>query len=179
MPIVRVVAALALLVLLVGCSPRDIDGVLWRQVAAYKDPLMEHLFESEGITALDLERDLVEDSELWGALLWNGSSDAQYLDLAEGGSAVWNFESSADALSFSMMISSGPRDPASDALARRDHDTWPAPAAMFTCFDVDFEVVDGYLAEPWRSEEEKQCPEELIDTLVPGAVYQPITTFDG
>ncbi|MCM6763033.1 hypothetical protein NB037_11455 [Rathayibacter sp. ZW T2_19] len=97
------VGAIALLV--AGCGPTEyhgsdsgIDGVLWRRIAAFEDPLSSELFEPR----------VTEPAPYLAALSgrrWDGeASTAAELDLAAGGVVLYDLSSTPTSANASVFI---------------------------------------------------------------------------
>jgi len=162
------VGAIALLV--AGCGPTEyhgydsgIDGVLWRQVAAFEDPLSFELFEPR-----------VNEPEPYLAALsgmrWDGkASTAAELALDEGGVVLYDLSSTPTSANASVFIASGPRSRADD----RAH-----PSEVYTCYRIE----TAFTGDPMPSAGRillDSCPEPLVSLLAEDAAFASGEVFDG
>src|SRR5690606_9268320 len=108
-------AALTIVVLVAGCSNSpDVDGVLWRQVDAIKQPVFQAFHQTLEMDRTTLLEDIISTGGAFPGEYVIDSGDHAPLGpgvflsrLAEGDRVA----------SFSVRISSGPRNPAVDPLA--------------------------------------------------------------
>jgi hypothetical protein len=171
----RIIAALALVTLttaLAGCRTEyrgpdsGIDGVLWRQVAAMKDPFMTALLHS---TATD-PREFIDS--LPGER-WDGSSDPSNL-VDEGVLIVYHITTGSDRAALSVLIWSGPRpDVPTDA-----GDAYVGPGSVYTCFDATARFDETLAAEVERLDD-AECASDLVDALPDDSAHADITVFSG
>jgi len=168
-------ACSAVLVLaMTSCVGPTYDGVLWRQIASYKDPLTSDIGAR---TPAEFAESLQQNEALVATQFWNGTSDPQRFGLAAGGIVVWDVRTRSSSVIFSVMIASGPRDADADPLADPDTIYW-GPNSVYTCgvFEVaapSVEYGDNL------SIEKRDCPPELVGTLDDGAVFANISDFYG
>lgn len=176
---VRQAIASATLVLvltaIVGCAPAKYDGVLWRQVAALKDPLGNALTSAVGTDQGEFVQGLSSDSTAMPGEYWNGDSNLQALDLDSGGLVFTNIRESANDVTFDVLISSGLRNPTADPLA--DSAPYFGPPSIYTCFTVAIESNSGAIAA-WTYVD-GDCESKLVATLSDGATHYPVFEFYG
>lgn len=156
------------LISLVGCASEDYDGVLWRQVAAYKDPFGRTL-----VSAVGTEREVFVDS--MKDQFWDGSSDPGNLSVERGGVVLFDLQEEPDDVTFAVLISSGPRNAAADPLA--DSGPYAGPFSIYTCFAVTVDF-DAGIASGW-TRDDHECDSRLVATLGDGARFVPVIEFDG
>lgn len=159
---------------LTGCAAPEyhgpysgIDGVLWRQVAAFEDPLSKALHSP----TVDDPAAYLDSLE---AEPWDGqASSVDSLELDEGGVVLYDVTSASTTASVSIFIASGPRpDVAAD-----DGRPYAGPSEVYTCFSVNA-VFDPL---PARSDREllEGCPASLVSRLSPDAAFASDEVFDG
>ncbi|WP_146080912.1 hypothetical protein [Rathayibacter sp. AY1C2] len=164
------VAVSAIAFLVSGCGPTEyrgydsgIDGVLWRQIAAFEDPLSRELFSPR-----------VNESAPYLAALngtqWNGeASTAAELDLDAGGGVLYDLSSTPTLANASVFIASGPRSPADDSAG---------PSEVYTCYRVE----TAFNGDPMPSAGRvllDSCPEPLVSLLAEDAAFASGEVFDG
>lgn len=163
------VAVTAIAFLVSGCGPTeyrgydsDIDGVLWRQIAAFEDPL-----------SLELYQPLVNEPEPYLAALsgtrWDGeASTAAELDIDAGGVVLYDLSSTPTSANASVFIASGPRSPADDR----------GPSEVYTCYRIE----TAFNGDPMPSAGRVLldiCPEPLVSLLAEDAAFASGEVFDG
>lgn len=162
------VGAIALLV--AGCGPTEyhgyesgIDGVLWRQVAAFEDPLSFELLQPQ-----------VNEPDLYLAALsgsrWDGNtSSAAELDLDTGGIVLYDISSTPSSTDVSIFIASGPRSPTDDGAG---------PSEVYTCYRVEAAFSDDPMPTAGRVLLDS-CPDPLVALLAEDAAFASGEVFDG
>jgi hypothetical protein len=186
-PRTRAVAALALIVVaaapLAACTAEKYDGVLARQVLAYKDEFGNGLTRAPGATREQFLDDVRSDSGPIPGRFWDGATDPAALGLGSGGIALYDLDEGADGAAFSVLIASGPRDADKDPFVGPD-EGYTGPSSIYTCFRYEVEFSDG-LVEVWSRDDsqwekpEAFCAPELVGTLGDGAEVVPVIEFDG
>jgi len=156
-------------VVLVGCSHEvtveNVDGVLWRQVAAFEDPFMSAVHDFSD-TTLDAYVDrLASSAQRWGGT----DADATQLGLANGGVAMYDVSISAEEVTLSMFVSSGPR---------RGGDTY-GPDELYTCARFRVYVDAGPFGGGVNRDALEDCPDALVAILGDGAAFARVSVFDG
>jgi hypothetical protein len=146
-----------------------IDGVLWRQIAKFEDPLSVALYEpsvNEPAAFLDA---------LEGAR-WDGTAAAAAaLDVTDGGGIVlYDISSSESSVSASVFIASGLRF----GVPVDDTGTYTGPSEVYTCYDVDTEFSPTEAPSTYR-EILEECPEPLVELLADDAAFASGEVFDG
>ncbi|ROP44408.1 MULTISPECIES: hypothetical protein [unclassified Rathayibacter] len=164
------VAVGAIAFLASGCGPTEyrgydsgIDGVLWRQIAAFEDPLSRELFSPR-----------VNEPEPYLAALngtrWDGeASTAAELDLDAGGVVLYDLSSTPTSATASVFIASGPRSPADDSTG---------PSEVYTCYRIEI----AFSGDPMPSAGRvllDGCPEPLVSLLAEDAAFASGEVFDG
>jgi hypothetical protein len=158
----------------VGCSSGTPDDVLWRQVAAFKDPFGTALRAAVGTEHSAFVAGLKGGSSVLPGQYWDGTSSPGDLKLAKGGLVYFDLLDSSKNVKFDVLISSGPRNPAADPLA--DSKPYAGPSAIYTCFVVTIEVA-GQAATGFNFED-AACESKLVATLG-GAELYPVDDFSG
>jgi hypothetical protein len=166
-------AALAT-VALTGCTTEyhgphsDIDGVLWRQVASFEDPLFPVFTDgppggpSRYIEGVGGER-------------WDGSAaSVARLDVQDGAAVIYDVAVTEATLDFSVFISSGPRPDVTT-----DQGTgYSGPSAVFTCYEVHGDFVADLSPTIGRTVLD-ECPAALVEPLPDDAAFASAEVFDG
>lgn len=160
---------------LVGCAQRPHDGVLWRQVAAFTDPLGKALNDAIGTERSAFVTSLNDDSGTLPGRYWSGVSNPANLSLDSGGLVLFDSQDNSSAVMFDVLISSGPRNPDADPLA--DSSAYSGPSAVYTCFVVTVEF-DTQTVTGWTYDDGK-CTPRLVETLGNSATPYPIGEFAG
>lgn len=172
---VAVFGAAATLLCLTSCRTEyhgmysGIDGVLWRQIAAFEDPLSRDLFRPD--TA-----DPAEYLEGLPGSRWDGSnSSAAGLEIGQQGGVVLYAASSTRATAaVSVFIASGDRpDVPTD-----DGTTYGGPSAIFTCYRIRARF-DEFSAPSVTRILLERCPRALVARLPPDAAFASAEVFDG
>jgi hypothetical protein len=181
--------------LLAGCSagPTEyhgddsgIDGVLWRQISSYEDPLDEGIYKplDESLryvyTLVPNETEPpVNDPTVYLQGIqgprWDGTSaSAHALGLENGGVAIYAERAEGLTAEFSVFIASGPRpDVPTDNRSR-----YVGPSEVYTCYGitVQFDPVEM----PTNSRDAfKECPPTLVGLLGSDAAFASAEVFDG
>lgn len=148
----------------------EIDGVLWKQVASFGDPLSRSLYQP---TVDDDEPSAYLDA-LEG-VRWDGSeASAAGLNLREGGVAIYDVSSTDSTAELSVLIASGPRpDVATDE--GLDH---VGPSTVFTSYGItaQFEPMALPAADQIIFDD---CPPALVGLLPDDAAFASGEVFDG
>lgn len=157
-----------------GCAveyhgyPSGIDGVLWRQVASFEDPLSQRLYSPpvDGPTAyLDT---------LPGAR-WDGDAlSAAEFEIEQGGIVLYNISSTDAFAHVSVFIASGPRP----AIPTDDGYAYNGPSEVYTCYDVRAD----FRSQPMPSAKRDiltKCPTPLVELLAEDAAFASGEVFDG
>lgn len=198
-PMLGGAVAAALIAALCGCLPvdsgcesdvdrtvycgweSDIDGVLWRQVAAHEDPLWTRLGQPRSVETY------LDDTE---GTVWDGVTDPSELGVARGAVLFYDVDRSGSRYEFGVFISSGPRP---DVLTD-EGDPYRGPSQVFTCFTVIADIVPLPQIErdrdDWRDgidlqavavdrDVDVECPSELVAEMPPDAAFAFDDVFDG
>lgn len=167
---IGIVALVVFAVSFSGCSPIEshgpdsgIDGVLWRQVASFEDP-MTFYDSSTRVPSAYL-------SELGGDR-WDGSVSA-LPDLSDGAIVLYDVSTNAADAEFSVFISSGPRP---DVPTDAGH-TYSGPSQVYTCYGIAAEFSSANVVVERTIFTE--CPEALVNGLPEDAVFASGDVFDG
>jgi hypothetical protein len=164
------IAVSATTLILTGCGPTeyhghesDIDGVLWRQIAAFEDPL-----------SLELYQPRVDEPEPYLAALsgtrWDGrASSAADIDLHAGGVVLYDLSSTPSSAEVSVFIASGLRSPVDDSAS---------PSEVYTCYRVETEFAGGPMPSAGRVLLDS-CPKPLVSLLPNDAAFVSGEVFDG
>lgn len=177
----RQVATLALTTIvaasLTGCATEyhgydsGIDGVLWRQVAAFEDPLSKSIYEPAR------ESTQTPDEYLAGIdqTRWDGTARALPL-LGNGGGGVLLYDVASKDLSasFSLFIASGPRPD----ISTDDGRPYLGPSEVYTCYSINVDFGITATRSAIRTVL-KRCPAELVGLLAKDAAYASAEVFDG
>ncbi|SJN28420.1 hypothetical protein FM104_06035 [Microbacterium esteraromaticum] len=167
----EVIAALILGALtLSGCGPVEyhgydsgIDGVLWRQIVSFEDPM--NFFESS------TQDPSTYVSELGGDR-WDGSTGT-LPDLTAGGLVFYDLTTTASDAEFSVFISSGPRP---DVPTDAGHH-YVGPSQVYTCYGIT-----AGLRSPRPMINRtlfSDCPAALVNLLPDDAAFASRDVFDG
>ena len=157
----------ALPILLTGCSAEyhghdsGIDGVLWRQIASFEDPLSLGLYQPSA----DEPAAYLDALEV---LRWDGSAtSAAGLDLRNGGVVIHNVSSTDSAAQLSVFIASGPRPDVVTDEGRK----YTGPSTVFTCYGIETEFQQR--VEPSVSRIIfDDCPSTLVELLPGDAAFR-------
>lgn len=167
---------LALLAPLSGCAPSDeVDGVLWRQIAEYKDPFGRTLSDSLGEPKATFATNLANNELGLPGHFWDGSSNPQSLSLDDGGLVFFGLDEDWEKLRFNVLISSGPRSPEDDPLD--DGRRYAGPPEIYTCFEVTIKV--GEQASRSMFYKDVACDDRLVSELDDDAKRYPVNVFNG
>lgn len=168
------VCAIVPAVALAGCSTEyhgydsSIDGVLWRQVASFEDPLSRSIYAplvNEPTAYLDSV-----DSALWD----RAAASVADLGVEDGGVVLYDISSTESTAEFSVFISSGPRsdDSADEVLY------YNGPSSVFTCYGITARfypeatpLVDRVIFA--------ECPAALVKAAPLDAAFSSGEVFDG
>jgi hypothetical protein len=147
-----------------------IDGVLWRQVASFEDPLSWSLY-----------RPAVDDNEPSAyvdaieGLRWDGSdASAAGLDLREGGVVIYDTSVTDSTAELSVFIASGPRP---DRVTDKGLN-YVGPSTVFTCYGVTAQFEPMALPSVDRAIF-VDCPPALVRLLPEDAAFASGEVFDG
>jgi hypothetical protein len=173
---IAVVAMAMLPLVLTGCRTEyhgydsGIDGVLWRQVTSFEDPLSRSLY-----------RPTVDDNEPSAYLnalegvRWDGSeASAAGLDLREGGVAIFDVSSTNSSAELSVFIASGQRPD----VATEEGLNYVGPSMVFTCYGVTAQFEPMALPAVDRTIFD-DCPPALVRLLPEDAAFASAEVFDG
>ena len=169
--VLRVGSVLAIVALLAGCRTEyrgmdaDIDGHLWRQVAAVEDPLWGKIYDTSAVDPEEYVRSL-------GGAHWDGSSNAGELAVDEGAVVIHDVTLLNDWAEFSVFISSGPRP----NVASDEGTEYTGPSQVYTCFRVH--VTAAADPDPQLLDDEP-CPKELLANMPGDAAFAEDSVFDG
>lgn len=144
-----------------------IDGVLWRQIATFEDPLSEDLYRPE---ANDPQTYL----ESLNGMRWDGrSSSAAQLDLSEGGIVLYERAERASSAQVSVFIASGPRP----AVPTDEGHRYAGPGEVYTCYRLE----TRFASEQPRVERTilDECPRALVELVAEDAAFASGEVFDG
>lgn len=167
------VLAVVVLAGLSGCTSAEVDPVLWRQMAAHRDPLNEVFRSVLGTDVAEFEQ---RHAELIPGRWWDGESDPAELEMDAGGLVYFGFQGGPTP-SFGVLAHSGTRDAESDPFADPGGPYF-GPEAVYTCQGVEFEsALDGTLAVYGVGE--LDCPADLVAELDGTAEFRPLTDFSG
>jgi hypothetical protein len=151
-----------------GCSPVEyhgydsgLDGVLWRQIASFEDPMnFYNPSTPEPLTYL---------AEL-GGVRWDGRA-SRLPDLSEGAIVLYDVSTTKSVALFSVFISSGPR---ANVPTDAGHE-YAGPSQVYTCYgitaDLGVAVVDRAIFT--------ECPTALVNELPEDAAFASDDVFDG
>lgn len=164
----------ALPIVLTGCRAEyhghdsGIDGVLWRQIASFEDPLSRSLYQPSVNEPADY-------LDTIGGLRWNGSeASADGLDLRKGGVVLYDVSSTDSAAELSVFIASGPRPDVVTDERRK----YTGPSTVFTCYGIETQFQPG--AEPSADRIIfDDCPPALVELLPGDAAFASGEVFDG
>ncbi|MET4637692.1 hypothetical protein [Mycetocola sp. 2940] len=169
-------AATALLVVtaLSGCASQGVDGVLWRQVAAFKDPFSRSLVNTLEITPVEDLAGGIRDGSLLAGVYWDGEARLDSIALEDGGLVIHDLKERTGGLSFDVLLSSGPRDAAADNSAG-SKGLYFGPPSVYACSEltIDFEP------RPRWGWTDQDCERALTERLAPGGQVVSINEFDG
>jgi len=146
----------------------DIDGVLWRQVAGFKDPLSQGLYRPSTV-------ELMQYLDELGGTRWDGTaSSLADLQLEEGGVVLYDISSTDSVADVSFFIASGPRPD----VPSEEGFTYTGPSQVFTCYGIEahFDGEDPHFASRKVFEE---CPSALVALLPEDAAFASAEVFDG
>ncbi|MBO0982706.1 hypothetical protein [Rathayibacter sp. SD072] len=164
------IAVGATTLVLTGCGPTEyhgyesgIDGVLWRQIASFEDPLSFELYQPR-----------VNEPEPYLAALsgtrWDGrASSVADIDLDAGGVVLYDLSSTPSSAEVSVFIASGPRSPIDDGAS---------PSEVYTCYRIETEFVGDPMPSAGRVLLDS-CPEPLVSLLPEDAAFASGEVFDG
>lgn len=186
-------AAVAVASVLVACSGRteyhgmdDVDGVLWRQMAAFEDPLSSQLWPYGPMVEIighppaevrpaSIHEYLANIDAHW----WDGTSEVDPAWVASGGVVAYDVQEKPSAVSMSIFIGSGPRPAAAPA---DDRGSYSGPSELFTCFGF----VAGFDRTGFIDQMSErvtysfsECPPELVAAVSADAAFASIEVFDG
>lgn len=169
-------AGLALMIgAFAGCAPQEVDGTLWRQVAAFKDPFGRSLVNAvEGTAVGHLAQGIREGTALAGDFWGGDESSLESISLKKGGLLIHNLDEHTHGISFDVLISSGRRDVEADSLGS-PAGPYFGPNSIFTCFQIAVEF-DTQPSWAWA---DTDCDHALTGKLDPGAQQVAINEFDG
>ncbi|WP_430646729.1 hypothetical protein [Agromyces sp. GXS1127] len=163
-------------VVLAGCRTEyrgyesGIDGVLWRQIASFEDPLSRSLYQP----AVDDNEPSAYLDAIEG-LRWDRSeTSATDLDFREGGVVIYGTSSTDTTAELSVFIASGPRpDVATDEGVQ-----YTGPSTVFTCYGIkaDFQPMARPSVDRIIFDE---CPSALVELLSEDAAFASGEVFDG
>jgi len=148
--------------------PSGMDGVLWRQVASFEDPLSRSIYRpsTDGPTAY---LDAIPGAR------WDGDpSSAAEFAMDQGGIVLYNISSTEGSARVSVFIASGPRP----TVPTDDGHAYNGPSQVFTCYDVRVD----FRSQPMPSAEREiltECPRPLVDVLPEDAAFASGEVFDG
>lgn len=173
-PAAAVVPAALVAAALVGCTTEyrgydsGIDGTLWRQIAAFEDPLSGTLYAP---VANEPEAYL----ENFQGEHWDGSAEsAAELGLARGGVVLYDIASTSTTVELSVFIASGPRPDVATDEGRR----YEGPGAVYTCY-----VLDARFGAPSGAEVDREilqeCPTALVELVPADSAFASGEVFDG
>jgi hypothetical protein len=164
----------AIAIALTGCNTEyhgatsGSDGTLWRQIAAFEDPLSLSLYQSSATQPIEYLASL--QGERWGGSVASTSN----LDISEGGVVLYDISSTDSSADLSVYIASGPRPdvPTDDG---RDYN---GPAQVYTCYRVIAVFSPGVepSAYPVTFDD---CPAALVELSPAGAAFASGEVFDG
>lgn len=173
--LVQAATALAVVTALSGCASQEPDGVLWRQVAVFKDPFGRSLVSAiETTTGSEDLADGIRDGSALAGDYWDGDSSLDAIPLVKGGLVIHNLEEHNGGLSFEVMINSGPRNARADPLARQEGPYF-GPTSVFTCSEI---IVD-FESQPRWGWIDEDCDPALTERLDAGGQLVSINEFHG
>jgi len=143
----------------------DIDGHLWRQVAALEDPLWGAIYDNSAIDPEAYVKSL-------GGAYWDGVTDATTLAVEDGAVVIHDVALLNGSAEFSVFISSGPRP----NVAADDGTEYNGPSQVYTCFRVHVSAAAD--PDPHRVDE-KNCPDELLANMPRDSAFAEDSVFDG
>jgi hypothetical protein len=169
-----VVSAALVAAALAGCTTEyhgyhsGIDGTLWRQIAAFEDPLSGSLYAP-------LANEPEAYLENFRGEHWDGSAEsAAELDLARGGVVLYDTASTRSTADLSVFIASGHRpDVATD-----EGGSYGGPSAVYTCY-----VLHARFGAPSGAEVDREilqeCPAALVELVPADSAFASGEVFDG
>lgn len=143
----------------------NVDGVLWRQVAAFEDPFMSAVHDRSDLTLDAYVARLASSAQQWDGT----DAGAAQLDLGHGGVAMYDVSISADAATLSMFVSSGPR---------RGGYTY-GPDELYTCARFTVNADTAPFGGGVNRDALEECPDALVAVLGDGAAFARVSVFDG
>jgi hypothetical protein len=176
----------------VGCATEyhgydsGIDGVLWRQIAAFEDPLLasiyEPLHETVGIpnttdpeshpAAVDTPAEYLAGID---KPRWDGTARSlPQLEIEKGGVILYDVASRDSTAMFSLFIASGPR-PNVPTDEGRDYS---GPSEVYTCYSIKVDFGMTATRVPDRTAF-TECPSELVGLLAEDAAFASAEVFEG
>ncbi|MBT2497648.1 hypothetical protein J7E25_00900 [Agromyces sp. ISL-38] len=186
--------AVVVVSVLAGCSFRTeyhgmdrVDGRLWRQLVAFKEPLFHQLLpygptvEIAGnppaeVRPASIREYLANIDANW----WDGTSEVDPAWVESGGVVVYDVRERPSAVSMSIFIGSGPRPEGAPTDDRR---LYSGPSELFTCFGfvAGFDRSDGFvdLMSERVAYSSSECPPELAAAVSADAAFGSIEVFDG
>lgn len=145
-----------------------IDGVLWRQVASFEDPLSARLYapgmdgSAAYLETLDAQR-------------WDGRGPSTVdLDVESGGIILYDISSTPRSAEVSVFIASGPRP----AVPRDDGGAYSGPSQVYTCYAVEVSFASSVAPSASRVTLD-ECPQPLVELLPEDAAFASGEVFDG
>jgi hypothetical protein len=169
-------AAMVAVCLLAACSSADeIDGVLWGQMDAAKQPVFAAFDQTREMDRAAIIDDMVSDGGVFpGSYL--DRADGDLARVRSGGVFLSRLAEGPDWASIDVLISSGPRNPASDPLARTG--PYSGPPYVYTCFQAVVEFTDDRVSD-WAWDEEAECDSVIVAALDENALFMPLHRFAG
>jgi hypothetical protein len=178
---------------LTGCATEyhgydsGIDDVLWRQVAAFEDPLMSgiHAPLDPVIAALHESRPReypapVTDPAQYLAGIegarWDGeAASVAQLPIDDGGVVLYDITTGDRTAVFSVFIASGLGPGASAEGAG----WFSAPAEVYTCYRMAVDLAAAHDEPSVARTEFSECPDALVSRLAESAAFASAEVFDG
>ena len=183
-PLLKIGALATIALALSGCRPdpydTGIDGVLWRRVAEYLDPIKSFTYNGyEPYDAPDMPVGTYLD--LVPAIKWDRMRDPEASWFESGGAVIHDIERTETQLSFDVFVSSGPR-PAD--VPTDDGYPYFGPGTVYTCFgfvvQVENEAISRDPYEDFTAREARaSCDPQLVALLADDAAFAEIDSFNG
>ncbi|PPF53896.1 hypothetical protein C5B94_09000 [Clavibacter michiganensis] len=150
---------------------------------AVKAPLDQSLVESVGLYDSDIATDLLDgEQDRITATYWPWETPVPEQLTSEPATIVTYLDRDDQRIAFTVLLSSGMRDPAGDSLATARAYEGDMPPSYYTCYQVELGLQAGRMTEYGRitrGDDQVRCPMELVKALPAGAVFMPPAAFDG
>jgi hypothetical protein len=163
-----------------------IDGVLWRQMASFEDPLSTTIWNPLDETiairhtlAPDLYPPAMDDPREYLAGIdaprWDGAQlSLPQFELERGGVILYDAVATDSTATFSLFIASGPRSNA----PTDQGGVYSGPSEVYTCYSLEVRFASDVPPHLVRTAF-TECPPELVDLLADDAAFASAEVFDG